>query len=273
MPGKLPKHPGDVREGTFEGCNLPAIAPVKADINFGDTFVTRESNSTNVCYLFGRNVRSIQGRIDAGGQAYGRGITPTTLLPVALIILRHNLDVRQPLTMLHAIYSRDKHAHRETMALWQGRSIHTHSQQRGRLKRFIQVNTIAIVVRRIEDNFLRARLHSRTLQQVFQPHAFPQSVAHIYTTNLVADTHHRFVLSLHRQSQQLLVVERVGMVNVAINGQLPTATIDHRIGEEVFRDDVILVIRSNLRREEARGLNLPIVRYGWRHYLTLIMLQ
>src|SRR5205814_2648441 len=113
MPGKLPKHPCEVRERAFEGCNLPAIAPIQADINFGDTFVARESDSANIRCLIDRNVRSNQGSIDASGHAYRRGITPTALLPVALVILCHNLDTRQPLTMLHAVNARDKHAHRE----------------------------------------------------------------------------------------------------------------------------------------------------------------
>ena len=111
------------------------------------------------------------------------------------------------------------------------------------------------------------------VQQVFETHTFPLGIAHILPTNLVTDAHHRFVLFLHRQGQQLLVGQGKGMVNKSVDGQMPGVAINGGVGKEVFGDNIKLVIRGDLRREKLGFVNCAILRNGRRHDLTLKMLN
>ncbi len=63
------------------------------------------------------------------------------------------------------------------------------------------------------------------------------------------------------------------MVNKSVDGQIPGAAINGGVGEEVFGDNIKLVIRGDLRREKFGFVNCAIVRNGWRHDLTLKMLN
>ena len=133
------------------------------------------------------------------------------------------------------------------MFLRQSNSIHTNGQHGSRFESFIQVDAIAVVVGCIKDDLDCPWFNPCTLQQSPQGNAFPESITHVFTADLVADTHHGLILLLHRQREQILVSKCKGMLNIPIDGKLPGTSLNDGVGEEVLGDDVELVIRADLR--------------------------
>src|SRR5579875_3398105 len=62
------------------------------------------------------------------------------------------------------------------------------------------------------------------------------------------------------------------MLDLAIDGQVPFGGVDGRI-EEIFRDNVELIVGSDFGRESAHGLNGAIVGFWRRNDLALEVLH
>src|SRR5579872_2606466 len=63
------------------------------------------------------------------------------------------------------------------------------------------------------------------------------------------------------------------MIHKSVDGQIPGAAINGGVGKKVFGDNIKLIIRGDLRREKFGFVNCAIVWNGWRHDLTLKMLN
>ena len=80
------------------------------------------------------------------------------------------------------------------------------------------MNTVGIIIDGVKGYFRCPRLDTRALQEVHQGNALPQGIAHVGTANVVADTHHRFDLLFSGQGHQLGIIERKGVLYLAIDG-------------------------------------------------------
>ena len=272
LPGVLPAYPGEIGEGAFEGSNVPGGATIEADIDFGDAFIAGEGHAAYIGGLIDLSINANQRGVDTGSHADGGSVAPAALLPVALVVISNDFDTREPFAMLHAVDAGYQDADGETMSLGERGSVHMYGEEGGWFEGFFQVNAVAIIVYRVENDFEGSFFDTGTIQQVFETYTFPLGIAHILPTNLITDAHHRFVLFLHRQGQQFLVGQGKGMVHKPVDGQMPGAAINGGVGEEVFGDNIKLIIRGDLRGEKFGFVNCAIVRNGRRHDLALKML-
>ena len=153
LPGVLPAYPGEVGEGAFKGGDMPGGATIKADIDFGDTFIAGEGYATNIGGLIDLSINGNQRCVDTGGHADGGRIAPAALLPVTLVVVRDDLDTRQPFAVLHAVDAGYQDADREAVSLGERGSVHMYREEGGWFEGFFQVNAVAIIVYRVENDF------------------------------------------------------------------------------------------------------------------------
>ena len=85
----------------------------------------------------------------------------------------------------------DNHAQRITVAIRQWNTVHLVSEQRARLHRFLQRDSVGVIIDTVQPDARGAGQHAGLIQQIAQRKTFPNGIADQARVQTIADAHER----------------------------------------------------------------------------------
>ena len=171
--------------------------------------------------------------------------------PVAVEVLpRRQLDAVEPLRRRHvAVEAGDDEPGREAVLGRQRLAVHRHGDERGAtVEADLGREPGGEAVDRAADDLRRAGLHAGPVEQRRQRHALPRGVADEVAADLVGHARQRDELLDVGHGDELVVGERVRLVDHALDEQRPRPDVDLRDAERGV-DAVEVVVRRDVRRQ------------------------
>ena len=171
--------------------------------------------------------------------------------PVAVEVLpRRQLDAVEPLRRRHvAVEAGDDQPGGEAVLGRQRLAVHRHGdERRATVEADLRREAGGEAVDGAADDLRRAGLHPCPVEQRRQPHALPRGVADEVAADLVGHARQRDELLDVGHGDELVVAERVGLVDHALDEQRPRPDVDLRDAERGV-DAVEVVVRRDVRRQ------------------------
>ncbi len=241
--GSAPAAPGEPRERPLQLGVGPGRTVVERHLDARDPAVARERDPRHE-----RPAAHLAVPVDPRHRAHDGRLHPPALLPVALVRLGDDLEVLEPLRLLHAEVPGREQPGRVAVRAREHAAVHPDRHDRDRPHRVGERQRVAVPADRAEDDLDRALAHARALEQRRERNAGPCGRRDQVAAHGVRDALERGVLLDLRERQQLVVRQLERRVHRPVDPQPPRGGVHDRI-HDLLVHRVEVVDRRDQRRQ------------------------